>query len=106
MYPDQEIRALAARKERLLRRIGRRREDLVDAGGRLAEKVALFEHWRERVLRWSGLASTVLPFFLGARAGRRKTPPKSRISSLLRWGGLAWRLVRGLKPVTYADRGE
>lgn len=73
MYPDQEIRALAARKERLLRRIGRRREDLVDAGGRLAEKVALFEHWRERVLRWAGLA---------------------------------WRLVRGLKPVTYADRAE
>lgn len=107
LSPDgREMSALAFRKQRLLERIGRRREACVEITGRLAQTVRLIDTWRERITHWSGFASVLFPFFLGTRKELKKPAPKGRIAGALRWGGLIWRMAKGLRPLTYAFRGE
>lgn len=106
MYPNSELRHLAFRKQRLLRRIGQRREECIEVTGRLAVTVRVIDTWRERISNWSSIASTFLPFFLRTRAELKKPAPPGKLSSALRWAGLGWKLVKGLRPLTCAVRGE
>jgi hypothetical protein len=95
MYPDRELRRLAAHKASLRRDITLRRAQCVEAAALVARPL----EWLDRALV---LWRRVSPFVklaavpLGLLAGRRLLPRHRLLGSLLRWGPLVAGAVRGL----------
>ncbi len=105
MYPNTELRHLEERKRRLLNRIERRREECVRSGEQVGETLRMVDGWREKISNWTGFASVFFPFFLKARAELGKPRPPGKVAGALRLASLGWKLVKGLKPLTYVFRG-
>jgi hypothetical protein len=94
MYPIRELNQLAGRKAALRRHIGRHRAACVRGGSRLVQPLAwldrMMAHWR----RLSPLARlAVVP--LGLLLAKSAAPRPRLLGLLLRWGPIAWNLVRG-----------
>jgi hypothetical protein len=95
MYPQRELRALAARKAELRQRIFERRVECAAAATRLAQPIEwldrAWEQWR-RLSPVLKLAAVPLVLLL-----KRLIAPRTRVlGSILRWGPLAYGAVRGL----------
>jgi hypothetical protein len=104
MYPGAELAELAVRKERVLRRIELRRTETILIGEIISARVSVFEEWRERITRWSGVASAAFPFFLGVRTQLKRPFPKGKWGRIFRFLRIGLKIMRGLRPLTYAFR--
>lgn len=88
MYPNGELKRLAARKARLRERIQRRRFDCVSLCDQLAAPLATIDTWRERMRHWrSYLPWGVALFGLwrSRRAPRAEPARESFGGKLSRW---------------------
>lgn len=95
MYPERELSRLAARKAVIRRDIAGRRAMCAQAARRTAEPL----RWLDRALvtwrRISPLARLAMP--LGLLAARPVLDRVKFVRPLLRWGPLAYDLVRCLR---------
>jgi hypothetical protein len=95
MYPQEELRILAARKAHLRHRIHGRRVECAAAIASLARPI----EWLDRALaQWRKLSPVLklaaVPLVLLLK---RWMAPKTKIlGTILRWGPLAYGAVRGL----------
>lgn len=95
MYPDQELRRLAAYKVALRRDIGCHRAQCAEAARRVTQPLA----WLQRMLAWCRRFSSLAPFaavplgFLLKRVVFRRL---KGLGWLMRWGPLVFSAVRGI----------
>lgn len=105
MYPDQELRRLAAVKERLQVDIAARRRQCADAAARITRPL----EWLDRVAafwrKFSPLIQvTALP--LGFLVKRAFFPRFRVLTSLARWGPIAYGALRGMGSMLRSDPGR
>ncbi|MEO7413518.1 MAG: hypothetical protein ABIZ81_09180 [Opitutaceae bacterium] len=96
MYPDGDLNALSAHKLALQRRIFFRREECVELSTRVAGPLKKADHFVAQWRRISPLAKVAaVPIAL---LFKRKLFPRSKLlGPLLRWGPLAFKILRGFK---------
>jgi hypothetical protein len=95
MYPDRELRRLAAHKASLQLDIAVRRTQCVEAAACVARPL----EWLDRAVAFWGRFSPLAKLAavpLGILVGRRVFPRHRLLGSIMRWGPLAASVVRGL----------
>ena len=96
MYPQGELRRLAAHKRWLQRRIARQRLECVEGATCLLQPVA----WIDRALeQWRKISPMLkLAAVLTGVVAKRSAVPRTRsLAAVLRWGPLLLSVVRGFR---------
>jgi hypothetical protein len=104
MYPDRELSRLAVHKIALRQRIAFNRLECVEAAGRMARPFA----WLDRVLAfWRKFSpqAQVAAVPLGIFLARTVFPKMKLLGALMRWGPLAFGIMRRVADVFRKNEG-